>query len=177
MKTKIAPELLAAATNARRLLLMVAELHKLGYEGLRATPFMSPSGCYWRCCIVPAFLTSRKHGACLADNVVYEALPRYSSGDEDNYFGWANMRPKTPLILARRFIVEFAKFAEQGKHPDPAYVAWFTDMLEATAPNGVIYAFADMEAPEDRMLTNFCDEGVVVRMPPVWSGRGMAKTR
>jgi hypothetical protein len=145
MKTEIAPELLAAATNARRLLLMVAELHKLGYESLRATPFMSPSGCYWRCCIVPANLTHPTHGARLAENVVYETLPRYSSGDADNYFGWANMRPKTPSILAKRFIVEFAKFAEQGKHPDPAYATWYSNMLEATAPHDVIYAFADME--------------------------------
>jgi hypothetical protein len=171
MKIHIAPEELTAVTNARRLLLMVAQLHKLGYEGLRATPFMSPSGCYWRCCIVPACMTDPAHGARLADNVVYETLPRYSSGDEDNYFGWANMRPKTPLILANRFILVFPKFARQGKHPDPAYARWFADMLEATAPNGVIYAFADMESPVDRMLTNFCDEGVVVRMPPVWAGR------
>jgi hypothetical protein len=171
MKTEIAPELLAAAANARRLLLMVAELHKLGYEGLRATPFMSPSGCYWRCAIVPANMTDPAHGARLADNVVYETLPRYSSGDEDNYFGWANMRPKTPLILAKRFIVEFAKFAEQGKHPDPAYVRWFSNMLESTAPHGVIYAFADMESPVDRMFTSFCDKNITVRVPPVWGGK------
>jgi hypothetical protein len=73
--------------------------------------------------------------------------------------------------LARRFIVEFQKFAEQGKHPDPAYVAWYSNMLEATAPHGVIYAFADMESPIDRMFTNFCAEGIFVRMPPVWGGR------
>ena len=170
MKTKLDPELLAAAKNARRLLLMVAELHKLGFESLRATPYLSPSGCNWRCCIVPASLTRPTHGARLADNVVYEALPRYSSADGDNYFGWANMKPKTPLILARRFIVEFPKFAEQGKQPDPAYARWFSDMLEATAPDGVIYAFADRESPVDRMLTNFCDEGVVVRLPPVGGG-------
>jgi ADP-ribosyl-[dinitrogen reductase] hydrolase len=170
MKTEIAPELLTQATNARRLLLMVAELHKLGYEGMRATPFMSPSGCYWRCCIVPAYLTSRTHGARLAENVDYETLPRYSSANGDDYFGWANMKPKTPLILAKRFIVEFAKFAEQGKHPDPAYVRWFSNMLETTAPHGVIYAFADGESPTDRMFISFCDETVVVRVPLVWGG-------
>jgi hypothetical protein len=171
VKTKIAAELLTAATNARRLLLMVAELHKLGYEGLRATPFMSPSGCYWRCCIVPACLTSHEHGARLAENVDYETLPRYSSGDEDNYFGWANMKPKSPSLLAKRFILVFPNFAQQGKHPDPAYMAWYSNMLEATAPHGVIYAFANMEPPIDRMLTEFCNEGVVVPLPPVGLGR------
>jgi hypothetical protein len=40
-------------------------------------------------------------------------------------------------------------------------------MLEATAPKGVIYAFADMESPVDQMFISFCDKGVVVRAPPV----------
>ena len=74
-------------------------------------------------------MTRRTHGARLAENVIYEALPRYSSADGEDYFGWANMKPKTPLILAKRFLVEFQKFAEQGKHPDPAYARWFAAML------------------------------------------------
>jgi hypothetical protein len=169
--SRFSPETLIEAKNARRLFLMVAELHKLGYEGLRTTPFLSASGCYWRCCIVPANLTHPAHGARLADDVVYETLPRYSSADEDNYFGWANMKPKTPAILSRRFIVEFPKFAEPGHHPDPAYVRWFARMLELTAPVGVVTAFGDWVPPADRMLVEFCDEGVVVPLPPVWRGR------
>jgi hypothetical protein len=171
MKSKLAPEELTAAQNARRLCLMLAELHKLGYESLRATPYLSASGCYWRCCIVPANMTHRDHGARLADDVVYESLPRYSSADGDCYFGWANMKRKTPLALAKRFIAEFSKFAEQGKQPDPAYARWFADMLELTAPIGVVYAFGDWEPPIDRMLTEFCNEGVVVPLPPVGLGR------
>jgi hypothetical protein len=163
---RLSPETLTEAKNARRLFLMVAELHKLGYEGLRVTPFLSPSGCYWRCCIVPASLTHQAHGARLADDVDYESLPRYSSADGDNYFGWANMKPKTPVILARRFIVVFPQFAEKGHHPDPAYARWFKEMLELTAPIGVASAFGDMAAPVDRMITDFCDDGVVVPLPP-----------
>jgi hypothetical protein len=164
---RLSPETLTEAKNARRLFLMVAELHKLGYEGLRVAPFLSPSGCYWRCVILPASMTSPTHGARLARDDDYESLPRYSSGDEDNYFGWRHMRPKTPIILARRFIVEFSKFAEIGHHPDPAYVGWFTRMLEQTSPIGVVSAFGDMCSPDDRMLTEFCEDGVVVPLPPV----------
>jgi hypothetical protein len=112
-------------------------------------------------------MTSPTHGARLANADDYESFPRYSSADEDNYFGWRNMRPKTPVILARRFIVEFPKFAEQGHHPDPAYVGWFTRMLELTAPIGVVSAFGDWEPSVERMLTEFCEDGVVVRLPPV----------
>jgi len=78
------------------------------------------------------------------------------------------MKPKTPLILARRFIVEFSKIAEIGHHPDPAYALWFLTMLELTAPIGVVSAFGDMAAPVDRMITDFCEDGVVVPLPPVW---------
>src|SRR5476651_715360 len=93
---RLSPESITLAKNARQVFLMVAELHKLGYEGLRIAPFMSPSGCYWRCLIVPASMTHPAHGARLADDVVYESLPKYSSANEDNYFGWASMKPKTP---------------------------------------------------------------------------------
>ena len=165
---RLSPESVTEAKNARQVFLMVAELHKMGYEGLRIAPFLSPSGCYWRCVILPASMTSPTHGARLARDDDYELLPRYSSADEDNYFGWRHMKPKTPLILARRFIVEFPKFAAQGKHPDPAYVGWFTRMLELTAPIGVVSAFGDMCSPDDRMITEFCEDGVVVRLPPVW---------
>ena len=115
-------------------------------------------------------MTNPTHGARLAEDVVYATLPRYSSGDEDNYFGWAKMKPKTPVILAERFIVEFPQFAEQGHHPDPAYARWFAEMLELTAPVGVVTAFWDWEPPAGRMITDFCEEGVVVRLPPVWAG-------
>src|SRR5438445_11614927 len=37
----------------RLLLLMVAELHRRGYQQLRIAPYMSPSGMHWRCRFVP----------------------------------------------------------------------------------------------------------------------------
>ena len=169
---RLSPETLTEAKNARRVFLMVAEMHKLGYESLRVAPFLSPSGCYWRCVILPASMTSPSHGARLANADDYELLPRYSSGDGDNYFGWRNMKPKTPLILATRFIVEFPTFAEQSLHPDPAYARWFTGMLELTAPIGVVSAFGDWGPPVDRMINEFCEDGIVVPLPPVWRGRG-----
>jgi hypothetical protein len=37
--------------HAVRVLVMVGELHKLGYQRLRVMPHMAPSGTYWRCTI------------------------------------------------------------------------------------------------------------------------------
>jgi hypothetical protein len=45
-------------------------------------------------------------------------------------------------------------------------------MLELTQPIGVVSAFGDWEPPVDRMLTEFCEDGVVVPLPPGWRGRG-----
>jgi hypothetical protein len=172
MKTKLSPEELTAAKNARRVFLMVAKLHQLGYEGLRICPFILASGGYWRCAIVPASMTRPDHGARLADNAAYETLPRYSSADGDCYFGWANLKPKTPLALAKKFIAQFPKFAAAGHHPDPAYARWFAAMLEQTAPVGVVTAFGDWAPPVDRMIAEFCKEGIVVRLPPAWVNGG-----
>ena len=82
------------------------------------------------------------------------------------------MKPKTPLALAKKFIAEFPKFAEQGHHPDPAYAQWFQTMLELTAPIGVVTAFGDYPPPVGLMIADFCKEGTVVRVPPVWAKDG-----
>ncbi|GGG46532.1 hypothetical protein GCM10010964_37370 [Caldovatus sediminis] len=37
-----------------RVLAMVGDLHKRGYQRVRVMPYMAPSGCHWRCEIVPA---------------------------------------------------------------------------------------------------------------------------
>lgn len=151
---------------------MVGQLHKLGYQGLRVCPFMAPSGCYWRCAIVPAHLTPPTHGAMLADGVDYATVPHYSSAEEDNYFGWLRLKPKTPLKMARWFTWEFPTLAEQGHFPDPAYADWFGQMLQLTAPIGVFSAFGDGEPTTGLLATDFCDEGVILRVPPVWGGSG-----
>lgn len=44
-------------TACRRLLEMVQVLHLQGYERLRINPGMSPSGCYWRCELLPSKMT------------------------------------------------------------------------------------------------------------------------
>ena len=38
---------------ARRVLRLVRDLHEQGYQLLRISPGMAPSGCYWRCAVTP----------------------------------------------------------------------------------------------------------------------------
>jgi hypothetical protein len=44
--------------------------------------------------------------------------------------------------------------------------------LELTAPIGVVSAFGNWEPPVNRMLTEFCEDGVVVPLPPGWGDGG-----
>jgi len=76
---------------------MVGELHKRGYQRLRVMPFMSPSGAYWRCWIGPVIFFYRNHGAILLETAAMPddgevqstaMIARYTSGDDNHYFGW-----------------------------------------------------------------------------------------
>src|SRR5947209_7202446 len=71
-----------AATMPRRLLVMVRELHGMGYERLRAVAGLSPSGCHWRLHVTPAigfappdqgvdFMARINQGVAVGDWVVY----------------------------------------------------------------------------------------------------------
>jgi hypothetical protein len=51
--------------RAIRVLAMLGELHKRGYQLVRVKPFMSPSGAHWRCWIGPVKLFYRNQGAIL----------------------------------------------------------------------------------------------------------------
>ncbi|MGA2062999.1 MAG: hypothetical protein ABSG67_21205 [Thermoguttaceae bacterium] len=55
----------AAIQQARHLLLVVADLHKLGYECARVVPSIEDTagGGDWYCIIVPASMVSPSHGA------------------------------------------------------------------------------------------------------------------
>lgn len=57
----------AQQRRALRVLRIVHELHKQGYQLLRIAPGMSASGCHWRCAITPRSNVLESHGAKLAD--------------------------------------------------------------------------------------------------------------
>ena len=135
----------------RKILELVGELHLRGYEGIRISPGMSPSGTYWRCNITPASNISPKHGAQIVD---YEGpVAQYSSGDGDMLFGWTDAKACEPSELAVRFIERFPEIAAAGKSKDSAYVAWYREMLTATHPDAYPIAYADWDLPEGYLST------------------------
>lgn len=157
----------------RRVLLMVQELHRLGFERLRAAPYLAPSGCNWRCTVLPITCLSSKHGAYPVSYGVLEqrignpqAVFRYTDGQRQAYFGWEDAAFDSPAELASKFLSRTREIAFAGWGPDPDYVRWYEVMLTLTAPNGVPYAFADYKNPTDRLYVMLKPDVRQVPLPP-----------
>ncbi len=144
--------LLEAATGmclspARRILLMVRELHLMGFERLRSPAYLYDTGS-WHCPIVPSSWTWREHGGRFdyvldhANEILRLEDPRhiYSAFDGQQPFGWKGTEFASPRELALRFVKEKPEIALAGWGPDHEYARWFESVLEVTAPNGLFYA-------------------------------------
>jgi hypothetical protein len=151
--------------DIRRVLHMVAELHRLGYERLRLVPMISPSGLHWRGSVTPVSNVRRKHGA-RARAYSDEVLAIHSTGQGAAVFEWEDARDDPPEALARKFIERFPGIASAGKGSDPAYADWYRQMLELTAPEGTFYADGDWVVADDQVPTLSVPQGVVVPLPP-----------
>lgn len=135
--------------RAQRVLLMVHELHKLGYQLLRIVPGESPSGAYWRCSITSIDNISRDHGALFKDGInvftsayqdkeaknkihlVYEdqKIATYSSSMSNEYFGWKDAKYDTARQLAAKFAERYPSIVEKAKGRDWEYAGWYVEML------------------------------------------------
>lgn len=147
LEIEIEPAMNYIYAACRRLLEMVQVLHRQGYERLRINPGMAPSGCYWRCEFLPSGMTSPDLPR--RDNASSVETARYSSGQEKNYFGWMDAVSDSPDELAAKFIERFDDLSKASKGKDPAYVAWYSRMLDETAPDGIVYTYADYPLPEN----------------------------
>ena len=160
----------------RNVLLLVEELHTRGYERLRISPGMSPSGAYWRCSITHIGNISRHNGAMIASFDADAAF--YTTGQEAAYFGWEDAAQDTVSQLADKFIERFPEICAKGKGSDTNYATWYRDMLSLTEPNGFPVAYADYDLPEDCLPLVFYDRphvdekrDVCIPLPPPGEAR------
>jgi hypothetical protein len=145
------------------LLLMVAELHRLGYQRLRIEPAMAASGVHWRCALASAAQFGVRHGALLAEN---GPVARYSTGQGRAYFDWPDAADDTPAQLARKFIERFPEIATQSQGADVAYADWYAEMLRLTEPDGAPIAYADWELDPSVLMVVGEVARVSVPLPP-----------
>ena len=136
----------------RRILLMVHELHRMGYERLRIRSGLSASGMHWRCSV---FVAGRP-----------EIEASFSSGSNMACFGWDDAVDDAPGDLARKFVERFPAIAAVAKGGDAAYASWFVDMLRQTAPEGVPVEIADFDLPTGGLPVLGCEAKLVPHPPP-----------
>ena len=167
----------------RRILLMVRELHRLGFERLRAPAYEYPLA--WRCPIVPAYWTLRSHGGTYSDSFLYAAVrwfgptacrQEYSSAEGQFPFQWKDVAFHTPHELALHFIRERREIACAGWGPDAEYARWFEEVLEATKPNGLYYASAEYQPATSYLYTNMTSVERVPLPPPGFLREGELST-
>jgi hypothetical protein len=125
-----------------RVVAMLGELHKAGYQRLRAMPFMSPSGMSWRFWIAPVDLFHRNHGANAVLHgdelaceprlmALTEGMACYTSGqtEKGGFFGWSDAAEDGARDLAAKFLERFPIIADAGDGWDYAYAGWFQRVL------------------------------------------------
>lgn len=134
--------------RAVRVLAMVGELHRRGYQKLRVMPFMSPSGNHWRCLVGPDTLFYRNHGAYLRETNFDEIqstslIARYTTGEENHYFGWHDAENDDARSLADKFLARFTELASQGKGWNYVYAGWYQRLLGLAEQGWMPVVFSD----------------------------------
>lgn len=130
---------------ATRLLRMVHELHKAGFQRIRFSSGMAPSGMYWRCSITHAG-NMTPDGLRIGASRAEEEVADYSTGSRDRYFHWPDAPGRSARELGIMFLDRYPVIAREGTGRDWAYAGWLTEILgraERNEPSGFPVFFAD----------------------------------
>ncbi len=117
-----------AHQSAIRLLCMVHELHRAGYQHVRFSSGMAPNGMQWRCSITHAGNMS-DDGLRVVDYLLNGDVASYSTGSQDRYFDWPDVPGRSSKELATLFVERFPRIVQIGKGRDWAYAGWLTEVI------------------------------------------------
>ena len=141
----LSPSSVPSRRHATRLLTMIHELHKAGYQRIRFSSGMAPSGMHWRCSITHTsnMTCDGLHidGANTGDEVAH-----YSTASANRYFQWHDAPGRSARELGVMFLERFPIIGREGFGRDWAYAGWLTEMLgraERDEPSGFPVFFAD----------------------------------
>jgi hypothetical protein len=151
--------------RALRVLRIVNEFHKRGYQNMRIAPGMAPSGAYWRCTITPRLNILRNHGAKLKD---WDRLTaHYSSGQGNSYFEWTDAETDTVQDLADKFHRRMPEIVEASRGLDWEYAGWYVTMLGYAERGLFSIAYSDwMSEPDKRFMPLSGGESDLLMPPP-----------
>jgi hypothetical protein len=111
--------------RGQRVIRMVSELHRMGYQYLRIMPYEHPMA--WRLAVGPKDCFSLQNGASLKDNS-WEGVAIYSSAGGGNYyFDWQDAKGDNARTLAEKFLLRFPDVAKRGVGQDWSYAGWLSE--------------------------------------------------
>lgn len=128
-----------------RVLRMVSELHRMGYQRLRVMPYHGPTS--YRVWVAPAAAFSVLNGIYCERMELDHAC--YNSPSEDKYFDWPDAYKDDARALAEKFIERFQRVCELGSGSDWGYAGWLSDLLAKLAAHPDKLPYID--------LTDFTD--------------------
>ena len=112
--------------RSHRVIRMVSELHRMGYQRLRIMPYVHPLA--WRLAVGPKDCFSLRNGSSLKDDKW--DVPIYSSAGGGNYyFNWEDAKGDNARALAEKFILRFPDIANKGLGRDWNYSGWLSELL------------------------------------------------
>lgn len=149
--------------RAQRVLLMVHELHKQGYQLLRIAPGMSASGNNWRCGVTPRSNTLQSNGALAND---FDRVIGYSNAQSNHYFGWEDAETDTARQLAQKFINRFPEVIRESQGEDWEYCGWFVQMLGLADQQAFPVAYADWPTGEREGFLETSPRQANLPLPP-----------
>jgi hypothetical protein len=126
--------------NLQKVLYIMQELHKRGYEKLRLIPSVSPSGMSWRCSFLAQ--TSDRNDVLIVSNWIQDKI-EYKEREID----------RSISDLADSFEREHFDFMAKCKGENEMYVEWYGNMLSKIQRGELPYAFDDYFGPTNYWKT------------------------
>lgn len=113
--------------RGQRVIRMVGELHRMGYQHLRIMPYVHPNA--WRLAVGPRDIFSERNGAYIPVDSL-NGLPIYSAaGGGDAYFDWEDAKGNDARALAEKFVIRFPDVAKRGLGRDWPYAGWLAELV------------------------------------------------
>jgi hypothetical protein len=151
-----APSAEEVVRRAARVLAMVHELHKAGYQRLRIHPGVSGSGMHWRCNVT--YAANVEPDGFTIRNFDFDGghVAPYSTASGARPFGWKDGGTLNARQMAAKFIAAFPIIAGNGIGRDWPYAGWFTNVLgraEQGRSEDLLTLYADYPLDREMLAT------------------------
>lgn len=93
-------------------------------------------------------------------------VAHYSSGQENEYFGWRDATGDTVQQLAERFTKRFPEILAASRGDDWSYAGWYVKMLGYAEREMFPIAYADSDEDPDPRFLPLCGHSSDLPMPP-----------